>query len=113
MGGGGLTFSRLPQRAATVFGSFGFSGAFKLLFSCPCLLSDETSSCPPGAGGRGGQAGAFRDSSLLGPPRLPNAEGSLKGEMEDEERGTGKRRLFVLVFLGLSGWSRLFRGGRN
>lgn len=81
-------------------------------FPAPASFLMKQAAAPRGRG-EGGQAGAFRDSSLLGPPRLPNAEGSLKGEMEDEERGTGKRRLFVLVFLGLSGWSRLFRGGRN
>lgn len=39
----------------------------------------------------------------------------MRGEVGDEEGETERGRIFVLVFLGLSGWDRLFllRGGQK
>ena len=68
------------------FGSVGFSETFKILES----FLDEAGSCPGGE--------AFRDSSLHGPPQLPNAPGSLRGEMGEEEGEQREREESLFLF---------------
>lgn len=93
---GGLTLSKLPQRAATIsLAVLVLAELFKILLSCLCpsFLSDVASICPGGWG-------AFRDSSLLGPPRLPNAGRRLRRETEDEEEHRGKGKGLCPCFTG-------------